>query len=51
VSVPIYPTANVDTIEYVLRHSETRAIFVGKLDDWKSQEAGCPGICCASPAL
>ena len=43
VSVPIYPTANVDTIEYVLRHSEARAIFVGKLDDWKSQEAGVPG--------
>ncbi|QNF18560.1 AMP-binding protein [Aeromonas jandaei] len=42
VSVPIYPTANVDTIEYVLRHSEAKAIFVGKLDDWKSQEAGGP---------
>ena len=42
VSVPIYPTANVDTIEYVLRHSEAKAIFVGKLDDWKSQEAGLP---------
>ena len=42
VSVPIYPTANVDTIEYVLRHSEAKAIFVGKLDDWNSQEAGVP---------
>ncbi|WP_421230200.1 AMP-binding protein [Aeromonas jandaei] len=42
VSVPIYPTANVDTIEYVLRHSEAKAIFVGKLDDWKSQAAGVP---------
>lgn len=42
VSVPIYPTANVDTIEYVLHHSEAKAIFVGKLDDWKSQEAGVP---------
>jgi len=42
ISVPIYPTANVDTIEYVLRHSEAKAIFVGKLDDWKSQEAGVP---------
>lgn len=42
VSVPIYPTANVDTIEYVLRHSEAKAIFVGKLDDWKSQEVGVP---------
>jgi long-chain acyl-CoA synthetase len=51
VSVPIYPTANVDTIEYVLRHSETRAIFVGKLDDWKSQEAGCRGSAAHRPAL
>ncbi|MFM5470019.1 AMP-binding protein [Aeromonas veronii] len=42
VSVPIYPTANVDTIEYVLRHSAAKAIFIGKLDDWKSQEAGVP---------
>ena len=42
VSVPIYPTANIDTIEYVLRHSEAKAVFVGKLDDWQSQEAGLP---------
>ncbi|MGL4933391.1 MAG: AMP-binding protein, partial [Aeromonas sp.] len=42
ISVPIYPTANVDTIEYVLRHSEAKAVFIGKLDDWKSQEAGVP---------
>ena len=33
ISVPIYPTANADTIAYVLGHSEAKAIFVGKLDD------------------
>jgi long-chain acyl-CoA synthetase len=33
VSIPIYPTANADTIAYILGHSEARAIFVGKLDD------------------
>jgi len=33
VSVPIYPTANADTISYVLGHSEARAVFVGKLDE------------------
>lgn len=33
VSVPIYPTAGVNTISYVLGHSEASAIFVGKLDD------------------
>ncbi|MDO2948872.1 AMP-binding protein [Aeromonas simiae] len=42
VSVPIYPTANSDTIEYVLRHSEAKAIFVGKLDDWQAQAHGVP---------
>jgi long-subunit acyl-CoA synthetase (AMP-forming) len=33
ISVPIYPTANADTISYVLGHSESSAVFVGKLDD------------------
>ncbi len=33
ISVPIYPTANADTIAYILGHSEAKAIFVGKLDD------------------
>jgi len=38
VSVPMYPTANQDTIEHALKHSDSKAIFIGKLDDWKSQE-------------
>ncbi len=33
VSVPIYATAGEDTIQYVLEHSESRAVFVGKLDN------------------
>lgn len=33
VSVPIFPTAGADTIEYCLTHSESKAIIVGKLDD------------------
>lgn len=40
ISVPIYPTANADTINYVLKHSGAKAIFVGKLDDWPAQEKG-----------
>ncbi|OQX40505.1 MAG: hypothetical protein B0D91_00010 [Oceanospirillales bacterium LUC14_002_19_P2] len=43
ISVPIYPTANADTIRYVLKHSGAKAIFVGKLDDWPAQEAGVSG--------
>ncbi|MGF1687956.1 AMP-binding protein [Photobacterium japonica] len=33
VSVPIFPTAGADTIEHCLTHSESKAVFVGKLDD------------------
>lgn len=33
VSVPIFPTAGADTIEYCLTHSESKALIAGKLDD------------------
>jgi len=33
ISVPIYPTANADTVSYVLGHSEASAVFVGKLEN------------------
>ena len=33
VSIPIYPTANADTVSYIIGHSEAKAMFVGKLDD------------------
>ncbi|SHI21202.1 AMP-binding protein [Ferrimonas marina] len=40
ISIPIYPTANADTIRYVLNHSGAKAIFIGKLDDPASQADG-----------
>ena len=43
VSIPIYPTANVDTISYVLEHSQAKAIFVGKLDYWPEQDPAIRG--------
>lgn len=43
ISVPIYPTANADTIRYTLEHSESKAIFIGKLDYWADQESGVGG--------
>ncbi|NMH66318.1 AMP-binding protein [Shewanella salipaludis] len=43
ISVPIYPTANADTIGYVLEHSGAKAILVGKLDHWAEQEAAIGG--------
>ncbi|MDA0148793.1 AMP-binding protein [Vibrio sp. LaRot3] len=33
ISVPIFPTAGADTIEYCVTHSESKAIIGGKLDD------------------
>ncbi|MDO7642255.1 MAG: AMP-binding protein, partial [Reinekea forsetii] len=33
ISVPIFATANAQTIGFVLQHSGAKAIFVGKLDD------------------
>ncbi|MDV6251362.1 AMP-binding protein [Vibrio sp. EA2] len=38
VSVPIFPTAGADTIEYCLTHSESKAIIGGKLDDAKATQ-------------
>jgi long-subunit acyl-CoA synthetase (AMP-forming) len=32
ICVPVYPTANKETIEHIIEHSECKAIFIGKLD-------------------
>lgn len=42
VSVPLYPTITADTIEYVMKHSDAKVAFIGKLDDWQKQKAGLP---------
>jgi long-subunit acyl-CoA synthetase (AMP-forming) len=42
VSVPLYATLAPDTIRKVLEHSESRAIFIGKLDGFAAMEAGIP---------
>lgn len=39
-TVALYPTLNADTVEYILDHSESRLVFVGKLDDWEHMQAG-----------
>ncbi len=43
VSVPIYPTANAATIRYILEHSESRAVFIGKLDRPQQQQSAVGG--------
>jgi long-subunit acyl-CoA synthetase (AMP-forming) len=42
VSVPLYPTLNADTVNYVLTHAECDVLFVGKLDDWDMMKPGVP---------
>ena len=42
VSVPLYPTLAADTVRQILQHSEARACFVGKLDDWDMMKPGMP---------
>ena len=40
ISIPIYPTLDAGTIRVILEHSESKAIFIGKLDNYESQKAG-----------
>jgi long-chain acyl-CoA synthetase len=42
VSVALYPTLQASTVQYILEHSESRLLFVGKLDDWDSMKPGVP---------
>ncbi|MEY3446713.1 MAG: hypothetical protein RIR45_1468, partial [Pseudomonadota bacterium] len=42
VSVPIYPTFNGDALRFILDHSESKACFVGKLDDVSALKDGIP---------
>ncbi|OJH07299.1 MAG: AMP-binding acetyl-CoA synthetase [Alcanivorax borkumensis] len=42
VSVPLYPTLVAETVRQILEHSESKFLFVGKLDDWDIMKAGVP---------
>jgi len=44
VSVPLYPTLDAGTIGQILTHSESKAIFIGKLDDYPSQKSAIKNI-------
>ena len=47
VSVPMYPNLHAETITQILTHSESKVLFVGKLDDWASMRSGVPdGVRC-----
>jgi len=52
VSVALYPTLNADTIDYILDHSESKLLFVGKLDGWEKIQKGIPdGMPCIALPL
>jgi long-chain acyl-CoA synthetase len=40
VSVPLYPNLTSSSIRQILDHCQAKAIFLGKLDDYASQESG-----------
>lgn len=42
ISVPLYPNLTADSVRQILAHSEARAVFVGKLDEWGSMRSGVP---------
>lgn len=44
ISIPIYPTLGAESIKEILIHSESKAIFIGKLDDYSAQKSGIPDI-------
>ncbi|HSQ73842.1 MAG TPA: AMP-binding protein, partial [Rubrivivax sp.] len=52
VSVPLYPTLAAGTIRQILEHSESKLLFVGKLDGWEGMKPGIPkGLPCVSHPL
>ncbi len=52
VSVPLYPTLAPSTIRQILEHSESKLLFVGKLDGWKGMKPGIPaGLPCIALPL
>lgn len=42
VSIPLYPTLSAHSIRPILEHSESKAIIIGKLDDYSTQIDGIP---------
>lgn len=42
ISVPLYPTITAATLTSILKHSESKLIFIGKLDYYEEIEPGIP---------
>jgi long-chain acyl-CoA synthetase len=50
-TVALYPTEAAETVRFVLEHSESSLLFVGKLDEWPRQAPAVPASlpCIAFP--
>ncbi len=42
ISVPFYPNLNAETLGKILTHSESKLLFVGKLDNFNDMKPGIP---------
>jgi len=42
VSVALYPTLTAESVRFILEHSGSELLFVGKLDGWEAMKAGVP---------
>lgn len=42
ISVPLYPTLNPESMEYVLRHCDAKVLIAGKLEEWDKQQTAVP---------
>jgi long-chain acyl-CoA synthetase len=51
ISIPIYPTLNDKSIKQILEHSDSKAIIIGKLDNFESQKKGIPNFLTISIGL
>ena len=51
-TVAIFPTETADNVRYVLQHCAAKVLFIGRLDDWATQQAAVPaGLPCIALPL
>ena len=51
-TVAIFPTETAENVRYVLQHCAAKLLFIGKLDDWATQQAAVPaGLPCITLPL
>jgi long-chain acyl-CoA synthetase len=43
ISIPLYATLTAPSIQQIIEHSESKAIIIGKLDNYSAQRDGIPG--------